>query len=143
MNVKRLILVLILLITFSLSFNAQDSKPFLGDWEVKLVEQNEDAFPWSQEIKYPVRFSITEENGKLKGTYTDQYDYSSEFSVLFVKDNEIFFIHGGWKKHRSSLSPMHRAILKNGGLSGYVFTGKKLFEWTAIRKQQISSKEQD
>ena len=134
MNVKRLILVLILLITFSLSLYAQDSKPFLGDWDVKLVEQNVDAFPWSEEIKYPVRFSITEENGKLKGTYTDQYRYSSEFSVLFVKDNEIFFIHGGGKKHQSSLSPVHRAIFKNGVLSGYVFTGKKLFEWTARRK---------
>jgi hypothetical protein len=132
--IKTFFPVLFLVLLFSFNLNAQDNKSFLGDWEVKLTEQNEDEFPWAEEIKYPVRFSITEENGILVGSYTDQYKYSSKFSVLFIKDNEIYFIHGGGKKHKNGLSPVHRAILKDGVLHGFVFTNKKLFEWTAERK---------
>lgn len=138
--IKTIFAVLSFAILLSFNVKAQDHKPFLGDWEVTLIEQGGDEFPWSAEVKYPVRFSIREEGGKLVGTYTDQYDFSDKFSVLAIAENEIIFVVGGiGKKYIDALGPVHRAILKNGVLHGFVFTDQKLFGWTAKRKENESS----
>ncbi|MEZ5424632.1 MAG: hypothetical protein R2747_00075 [Pyrinomonadaceae bacterium] len=133
--IKTGYVALIFVLLLSINLKAQNSKDFLGDWEVTLTEPAEDGFPWFREIKYPVSFSIKEENGKLVGNYIDQYDYSDKFSVLAVAENEIIFVVGGaGKKHKENLGPVQRAILRDGVLHGFVFTDRKLFEWTAKRK---------
>lgn len=125
----------ILLISFSANSFAQENL-FVGDWEVTLIKHKTKEYPEWFEIKYPIRFSIREENGKYVGTYTDQYDFSDRFSILAVQRNEIVFVVGGaGKKYDDNLMPIHRAILqKDGTLKGFVFRDKKLFEWVAKRK---------
>ena len=124
--------VVMLLLAFLTIANAQENS-FVGDWDVKLTATNSKDQPW-KEIKYPVRMSIRRENGKFVGSYTDQYDYSDHFSVFAVRQNEILFVVGGvGKKNIMFFGPVHRAILKNGVLHGFVFTDRKLFEWTATK----------
>jgi hypothetical protein len=115
--------------------NAQEST-FVGDWDVTLIKSKNKYAPWL-EIKYPIRMSFRVDNGKLAGSYTDQYDFSDSFSFVVVQGNEILFVHGGaGKKEQANLMPVHRAILRNGVLHGYVFTNQKQFEWTA-RKRKV------
>jgi hypothetical protein len=52
---------------------------FVGDWEVTLIKTKTREYPSWFEIKYPVRMSFRLENGKLVGSYTDQYDFSNQF----------------------------------------------------------------
>ena len=130
---RRLLLLAIFLPTIVLAAHAQN-RDFVGDWDVTLIKTRTKYYPQWLEIKYPVRMSIREENGKLMGAYTDQYDCSDNFSFLAIQQNEILFVVGGvGKKNIMSLGPVHRAILRNGVLHGFVFTDRKLFEWTATK----------
>lgn len=132
---RYIIFVFIFLIAFSTNSFAQKNL-FVGDWEVTLVKQTTKKYQYWDEIKYPIRFAIRDENGKLVGTYTDQYDFSDQFSILAIQQNEIVFVVGGaGKKEENNLMPIHRAILqKDGTLKGFVFRDKKLFEWVGKLK---------
>jgi TonB family protein len=132
---RRLLLALILLPLFISSVRAQESA-FIGDWNVTLIKTKTKPYPSWFEIKYPIRMSFHQENGKLIGSYIDQYEFSDRFSILVVQGNEIFFVMGGaGKKYESNHMPVHRAILKNGVLHGYVFTDQKKFEWIARKRK--------
>ena len=134
----KLLLVVVLIPIVWHAVYAQNSN-LVGDWDVSLVKtKTKESPPWL-EIKYPVRMSIREENGKLMGAYTDQYDYSDNFSFLTLQQNEILFVLGGvGKKNIMFFGPVHRAILKDGVLHGFVFTDRKLFEWTATKRRSAS-----
>ena len=130
---RKLLLLFILLPVFSHQAHAQNSV-FVGDWDVTLVKTKTKYSPPWLEIKYPVRMSFREENGKLVGSYTDQYNFSDVFSIVATQRNEILFVHGGAsKKYEGNLMPVHRAILRDGVLHGYGFTDRRLFEWIARR----------
>jgi len=136
---RKLILAVILLPVFLQLANAQEST-FVGEWDVTLVKTKATKFysPWL-EIKYPIRMSLRVDNGKLIGSYTDQYNFSDQFLLVVVQDNEILFVHGGaGKKHKENLMPVHRAILRDGVLRGYVFTDRKQFEWIAKKRMTAS-----
>jgi hypothetical protein len=131
---RKLILAVFLLPVFLQVANAQEST-FVGDWDVTLIKTKNKYSPWL-EIKYPIRMSFRVDNGKLIGSYTDQYDFYDRFPLLVVQDNEILFVHGGaGKKEKANLMPVHRAILRDGVLRGYVFTDQKQFEWIARRRK--------
>jgi hypothetical protein len=133
---RRLLLAVMLLPVFLHDAKAQESS-FVGDWDVTLVKTKTKYSPPWLEIKYPVRMSFRQENGKLVGSYTDQYDFSDRFSLLVVQANEILFVHGGaGKKYETNLMPVHRAILRNGVLHGYVFTDQKQFDWIARKRKE-------
>jgi len=152
---RRILLILILLPVFSHVAKAQKSA-FLGDWEVTVVAVKTKSYPAllpvnsrhpiSQcrgipgfEIKYPVRMSFHENNDRLVGSYTDQCDFSDDFSIVAVERNEILLIVGGaGKKSDGALMPVHRAILQQGMLHGYVITDRTMFEWFARRQQSPS-----
>jgi len=132
---RRLILSLILLPLLLHAARAQNSA-FVGDWDVTLIKTKTKYYPPWLEIKYPVRMSFRVENGKLVGSYIDQYDFSDRFSLVAVHGNEIIFVHGGaGKKTEGGLMPVHRAILRDGVLRGYVFTDRKQFEWIARKRK--------
>jgi len=132
---RKLVLAVILLPVFLHLANAQESA-FVGDWDVTLIKKKTKFYPPWLEIKYLIRMSFHVENGKLIGSYTDQYDFSDHFSLLVVQDNEILFVHGGaGKKYETNLMPVHRAILRDGVLRGYVFTDRKQFEWIARKRK--------
>jgi hypothetical protein len=132
---RRLILAVILLPVLLHAAKAQESV-FVGDWDVTLIKHKTKYNPPWLEIKYPVRMSFRIENGKLVGSYTDQYDFSDHFSLVVVQGNEIIFVHaGGGKKSEGGLMPVHRAILRDGALRGYVFTDRKQFEWIARKRK--------
>jgi hypothetical protein len=121
--------LLFVIILFPHDAKAQ-SWDFVGDWKISLVKH----YPPGLEIPYPVRISIHQETGKLSADYTDQLGYSDKFSVFVVQQNEILFVVGGvGKKNIEFFGPVHRAILKNGRLMGFVFTDRKLFEWVGKR----------
>lgn len=132
---RYIIFAFVLLTSFSVNNFAQ-ANSFVGDWEVTLIKQKTKEYPHWLEIKYPVSFSIREGNGKFVGNYTDQYDFSDQFSILAIQQNEIVFVVGGaGKKEEHNLMPIHRAILKKDGtLRGFVFRDTKLFEWVGKRK---------
>lgn len=129
---KRFSLLTVLLlgiILFPLDAKAQ-SWDFVGEWKVSLVKR----YPRDWEIKYPVHLSIRKENDKLSANYTDELGFSEECSIFVVQQNEILFTTGSaGKKNLEFFGPLHRAILKDGRLMGFVFTDHKLFEWVGNR----------
>jgi len=151
---RRLLLILILLPVFSHAANAQESR-FVGNWELTVVKVKTESYPPLSpksrhplsecrgipgfEIAYPVRMSFHEEHDRLVGSYTDQCNFSDNFSIVAVERNEILLVVGGaGKKSDGSLMPVHRAILQRGILHGYVITDRTMFEWFARRKQNPS-----
>jgi hypothetical protein len=148
-------LILILFPVFSHVANAQKSA-FLGDWEVTVVKVKTKSYPPLLPansrhaisecrgipgfgIKYPIRMSFHENSDRLVGSYTDQCDFSENFSIVAVERNEILLVVGGaGKKSDGALMPVHRAILQGGMLHGYVITDRTMFEWFARRKQNQS-----
>src|SRR3954464_7699229 len=82
---------------------------------------------------------VHENSDRLVGSYTDQCDFSDNFSIVAVERIEILLVVGGaGKKSDGALMPVHRAILQGGMLHGYVITDRTMFEWFARRKQNQS-----
>jgi hypothetical protein len=127
--------VLVCLLTMALTISVVEASEFVGSWKVLEVIENPE-FPWHQEVKYPVEFTISENGSKLVGQYQDQWNTECEFSVVEeINDGaELILIHCGSTKSPSAWMPIHRVKRNGENLHGSVFTNHKLFEWIAVRK---------
>ncbi len=107
------------------------AKDFIGTWEIQADAQSEGT-----EIKYPVRMTITQEHNHLKGTYTDQYGYRGQFSLIVTinEDRDLLLVMAYGTEEDSSYSPIHHAKFLNGVLRGICLTTTKRFEWKGVRK---------
>jgi len=125
------VFALFLVLMFFPHYAKAQSWDFVGEWEISLVKR----YPPRMEIKYPVHLSIrTDENGNLTASYTDPEGHSDKCTNFLVMQNEILFTTGrAGKKNLEYFGPVHRAILKNGRLIGFVFTDSKQFEWIGKR----------
>jgi hypothetical protein len=121
----------LLFVLLSVPVNAKaQTWDFTGEWKISLVKR----YPPELEVRYPVKLSIRMEQGKLTAYYTDQLGESEECASFIVRQNEILFTTGSaGKKNIEFFGPVHRAILKNGRLRGFVFSDHKLFEWVGRR----------
>lgn len=110
---------------------------FTGDWVVVEVLEN-DEFPWHEEIKYPVSFSLKMDGKVLVGTYKDQYDFECdfEFARLVNDGRELLLKACGTTKHPESWAPIHKVKLIDGRLHAVVVTFDKKFEWIAEKVQE-------
>ena len=103
---------------------------FVGKWMVTEVDMPENYFG---EIKYPKYFELSEEEGKIVGTYKDQYDYQCDFllSELVNAGNELLLMNCGTTKQSSSWAPLHKVKIIKGKLVGSVITNTQRFVWYA------------
>ena len=111
---------------------------FSGQWQVtRVVESKRDGFPWAQEIKYPKAFTLALRNGRLEGSYVDQWGNAGTFELVAVinKGHDLLLVHGGaGTKSPEALAPIHHIKLEDGALHAVVTSHDKLFEWFADRK---------
>ena len=105
---------------------------FIGTWEIHANAASEGT-----EIKYPVRMTISYDNNRLKGIYTDQYGYRGEFSLVVTinEDRDLLLVMAYGTKSDSAYSPVHHVKLVNGQLRGICLTTDKQFEWLGVRKK--------
>lgn len=123
---NKLLIVIIVLLISSPSW----AEGFIGKWAVTKVDMPENYFG---EIKYPKYFELTEKEGKIFGSYKDQYDYECDFilSALINDGNELLLMNCGTTKHDSSWAPLHKVKLIEGRLVGSVITNTQRFVWYA------------
>lgn len=123
---KHLALVIILALFSPITI----ANKFVGSWEVTKVDYPENYFG---EIKYPKYFKLTELNGKVGGTYKDQFEFECEFplAIIINDGNELLLLNCGTTKHSSSWSPLHKVKLIDGKLVGSVITNTQRFVWYA------------
>ena len=127
---RNSLLLSIVLLLFSPFIASAQTWDFVGEWKIDLVTRPSQF----SEIRYPVQLSIRTVDGVLTAYYTDPEGNTNKCSDFVVSQNEILFTTGpAGKKNLAVFGPVHRAILKNGRLKGFVFTDRKQFEWTGRR----------
>ena len=103
---------------------------FSGKWAVYKVDTPGNYFG---EIKYPRYFELSETDGKLTGSYIDQYDGSCQFPLAITVNggNELLLMNCGVTKHADSWAPLHKVKKIDGELVGSVVTYDQQFVWHA------------
>lgn len=123
---KLLINILLLFCISACDFvEAELPDEFVGEWSTKVEKGS--GFPWWQQIKYPVKLSIT----KSGVTFEDQMGFKCTLDTFFYDDEleALIFKHCLPTKSEQAFSPFYRVKLNDGHLAGETWTYKLLFMW--------------
>jgi len=128
----------ILLACFSVSnISSATVSRFEGDWEVHAVVRVPEGEPEPQgtEVKYPVRLTIAITEGKVSGTYKDQFGFEGPLAVavLLNEGQDLIIACAGTTKEGSAFAPIHHLKVVDDALVGVVLARTRLFEWRAHR----------
>jgi hypothetical protein len=110
-----------------------------GTWEIEVVSEGKDQFPWWQQIKYPAKLVISKTNDAYSFEFTDQYKFTCTGTAMSVNNGKevVFeFCSGLGTKSEMAWGPIHHAKLVQGRLQGAVTTNQHLFNWAGTRVQQ-------
>jgi len=127
------VLLTILIILLPVSVLAEGLE---GNWEINVVPEGKEQFPWWQQIKYPTKLVITRESDVYTFKFTDQYDFTCSGTAMSAnKNREIVFEFCSklGTKHDIAWGPIHHAKLVDGKLQGVVTSSQYLFKWVGNR----------
>jgi len=141
-GMKRFLLLLFLfLVLLVLPLHAEQENQFTGEWNIAITAPETARPPYQVEIKYPKWMKIEVKDGKLTGTYIDQFDYHCTFPMLEIVNDghDLLFVMCGTTKLSESFMPVHHAKVIDGKMVGVTLTREKLFEWEGQRVSSIPS----
>ncbi|MFA0813041.1 hypothetical protein [Microbulbifer epialgicus] len=112
------------------SFASMPQK-YIGTWKVTLKDQS--GFPWWNQIKYPVKISISYDQAKM----IDQFGYECSITKsLYDSELDVFvFSHCGiGRKSDRAFEVFQMATVDSEGrLQGEVRSYKTIFKWVGVR----------
>jgi len=129
---KAFILTIAILLT---SFSTVAEK-LEGTWEIKVVPDGKEQFPWWQQIKYPKTLEVYKQAGTFKIKFTDQFDHECSGSAMTANNGRelVFEYCGGLgTKYDIAWGSIHHAKIVNNQLNGTVTTNQYLFKWVGNR----------
>ena len=122
---KYLIKIFLILHFFSVGvvFSVEVPEKYWGAWEFQV--DTSPAFPWWNQIKYPVKLIVTKNAVKFE----DQAGFNCEPKAFFYDDelDALIFKHCLPTKSELAFSPFYRVMLDDQKLNGEVWTYKLLF----------------
>jgi hypothetical protein len=129
------VLLLLFLVLSVMPLHAEVDSRFVGEWNVEITAPETARPPYQVEIKYPKWMKIELVDGKLTGTYIDQFDYRCTFPAIEAVNGgkDLLFVMCGTTKHPESFAPVHHAKVIDGKMVGVTLTREKLFEWKGQR----------
>ena len=98
---------------------------FVGEWSIAVEKQS--GFPWWEQIKYPVKLSVT----KIGITFEDQMGFKCTPNKFFYDDelDALIFKNCLPAKSELAFSPFYRVKFDRGRLTGETWTYKLLYLW--------------
>ena len=107
---------------------SQDN-PFLGRWDITAKTVKE---------AYPYWLEVTEENGRLAGTFQERGGAVRKLAEIAREGNELVFSLGA--PRANAPKPVHRAHVENGKLIGQLTTGSTTVAWVGVRPPKWSNR---
>jgi hypothetical protein len=96
---------------------------FLGRWDITAT---------TAKGSYPYWLEVTEENGKLAGSFQDRTGAVRKLPEIVLEGNELVFSLGAPPKPDTP-KPVHRAHVENGKLVGELTRGTEKVPWGGVR----------
>lgn len=122
--------VLLLLLFGTCVLSAQNTKSFLGKWDI-MAQTEKGVYVYWLEVKM--------EGGKLAGDFLNRGGSVFPLPEISLQKNELVFAYGADPKNPEKPKQVHRAVVKGKKLMGVLDTGKEKISWVGVRPPRWKS----